>query len=522
LSIDNTKKSSLVVSTSIVSAWTAFSRVLGLIREQVMAYYFGASAVTDVFVAAFRIPNLLRDLFAEGALSSAFVPVFKEKLVTESEAAAFGLARIVTTAMLIVIGAVVLLGIVATPFIVYISAYGFTADPEKYDLTVSLTQIMWVYLLLVSLSALVMGILNSFGRFGIPALSPAIFNIGSILCVVLLYHWFDVPIYTMAIGVLVGGLGQLAIQLPSLWRIGFRYRWTFSFLDESFKKVLKLFFPMIAGLSASRVNILVSTLIASFLMEGSLSFLNYSYRLMHFPLGVFAVALGTVALPNASELAARRDMVRLSTAFSDAISLNMFLVVPSAAFLALMGRDLVDVIYRWGAFSEANSAGTTLALLHYSYGLVGFAAVRVTVPIYYALKDAALPMKISVLSVVVNIALYYPLVKILDFAGLAAATSLAGLMNFALLLYFLPRRHVPVAYGPMLLRFVRIGVAAMLAFWAASMVPVAISHGWSDGIGRLFQFAVRLTAGGLLYLVLCAILRVSEIRLIVNRLRGHS
>jgi putative peptidoglycan lipid II flippase len=522
LSIDNTKKSSLVVSTSIVSAWTAFSRVLGLIREQVMAYYFGASAVTDVFVAAFRIPNLLRDLFAEGALSSAFVPVFKEKLVTESEAAAFGLARIVTTAMLIVIGAVVLLGIVATPFIVYISAYGFTADPEKYDLTVSLTQIMWVYLLLVSLSALVMGILNSFGRFGIPALSPAIFNIGSILCVVLLYHWFDVPIYAMAIGVLVGGFGQLVIQLPSLWRIGFRYRWTFSFLDESFKKVLKLFLPMIAGLSASRVNILVSTLIASFLMEGSLSFLNYSYRLMHFPLGVFAVALGTVALPNASELAARRDMVRLSTAFSDAISLNMFLVVPSAAFLALMGRDLVDVIYRWGAFSEANSAGTTLALLHYSYGLVGFAAVRVTVPIYYALKDAALPMRISVLSVVVNIALYYPLVKILDFAGLAAATSLAGLMNFALLLYFLPRKHVPVAFGPMLLRFVRIGVAATLAFWAASMIPVAISRSWSDGIGRLFQFAVRLTAGGLLYLILCAILRVGEIRLIVNRLRGHS
>jgi putative peptidoglycan lipid II flippase len=176
LSIDKIKKSSLVVSTSIVSAWTAFSRVLGLIREQVMAYYFGASAVTDVIVAAFRIPNLLRDLFAEGALSSAFVPVFKEKLVTESEAAAFGLARIVATAMLLVIGAIVLLGIVATPLIVYISAYGFTADPVKYDLAINLTQIMWIYLLLVSLSALVMGMLNSFGRFAIPAVSPAVWS----------------------------------------------------------------------------------------------------------------------------------------------------------------------------------------------------------------------------------------------------------------------------------------------------------------------------------------------------------
>jgi putative peptidoglycan lipid II flippase len=521
LSIDKIKKSSLVVSTSIVSAWTAFSRVLGLIREQVMAYYFGASAVTDVFVAAFRIPNLLRDLFAEGALSSAFVPIFKEKLVTESEAAAFGLARIVATAMLLVIGAIVLLGIVATPLIVYISAYGFTSDPVKYDLAINLTQIMWLYLLLVSLSALVMGMLNSFGRFAIPALSPAVFNVASILCVVLLYHRFDVPIYTMAIGVLVGGVGQLAIQLPSLWRIGFRYRWTFSFLDESFRRILKLFLPMVAGLSASRVNILVSTLVASFLAEGSLSFLNYSYRLMHFPLGVFAVALGTVSLPNASELAARRDMPRLGTAFSDAISLNMFLVVPSAAFLALMGRDLVDVIYRWGEFSEADAAGTALALLHYSYGLVGFAAVRVTVPIYYALKDASLPMKISILSVLLNIALYYPLVKMLDFAGLAAATSIAGLLNFALLLYFLPGKQVPVAFGPLLLGFVRVAAAATLAFWAASFIPVPVPAEWTEGIGRLFQFGVRLIGGGLFYLILCTILRVSEVRLIINRLRRH-
>ena len=519
MSTDKVKKNSLVFSTSIVSAATALSRVLGLVREQVMAYYFGASAVTDVFVAAFRIPNLLRDLFAEGALSSAFVPIFKDKLVTESEAASFGLARIVATAMLIVIGAVVLLGIVATPFIVYISAYGFTADPVKFDLAVSLTQIMWVYLLLVSLSALVMGMLNSFGRFGLPALSPAIFNIGSILCVVVMYDWFEVPIYTMAIGVLVGGIGQLAIQLPALWRIGFRYRWTFNFLDESFRRVLRLFLPMVVGLSASRVNILVSTLMASFLMEGSLSFLNYSYRLMHFPLGVFAVALGTVSLPNASELASRRDMDRLGTTFSDAISLNMFLIVPSAAFLALMGHDLVDVIFRWGEFSETNSANTALALLHYSYGLVGFAAVRVTVPIYYALKDASLPMKISVISVVLNIALYYPLIKMLDFAGLAAATSIAGLVNFVLLLYFLPRKQVPLAFGPMLLGFVRVGVAATLAFWVAPMIPVPIPPNWSEGMGRLFQFAIRLTSGGLLYLILCAIMHVSEIRLIVNRLR---
>jgi len=521
LSTDKVRKSSLIVSTGKVSGATAVSRVLGLVREQIMAYYFGASMATDVFVAAFRIPNLLRDLFAEGALSAAFVPLFKEKLVTDSEAEAFGLARTVITAILLVVGGLVLLGIVAAPAIVFISANGFTADPEKFNLTVGLTRVMMAYLLLVSLSALVMGMLNSFGRFGIPALSPAMFNLGIILSVMLMYHWFDVPVYTMAVGVLIGGVGQLAMQLPQLWRIRFRFRWSFNFLDETFKRTMRLFLPMVAGMSAGRVNILVSTLLASFLMEGSLSFLNYSYRLMHFPLGVFAVALGTVALPNASELAARKEMDRLGSAFADAIGLNMFLVLPSAAFLAIMGRDLVDVIYRWGAFSESNAANTALALLHYSYGLVGFAAVRVTVPIYYALKDSSLPMKISVVSVVVNLLLYYPLMKMLDFAGLAAATSIAGLVNFGLLLYYLPRKQVPVAYGSMFLSFVRIAVAATLAFWLATMISIGAPAGWSDSVVRIWQFLVKLAAGGAIYLILCAVLRVEEVRLLIRKLSGH-
>jgi putative peptidoglycan lipid II flippase len=313
----------------------------------------------------------------------------------------------------------------------------------------------------------------------------------------------------------VGGVGQLVVQLPQLWKIGFRFKFAFGFLDDSFKRVVRLFLPMVAGMSASRVNILVNTLVASFLVEGSLSFLNYSYRLMHFPLGVFAVALGTAALPQASELAARREMGRLGQAYADAISLNMFLIIPSAALLALMGRDLVDVIYQYGAFSGTDASNTALALLHYSYGLIGFAAVRVTVPIFYALKDSVLPMRISIASVALNMALYYPLTKMLSFAGLAAATSIAGLVNFVLLFVMLPRRGIPIPYGLILLKWLRIAVAAVLAVVCGRMIPVDLG---GAGAGRVVEFLAHMAAAGVFYVIFCWGLRVEEVGLALKRL----
>ncbi|MBD3401249.1 murein biosynthesis integral membrane protein MurJ, partial [candidate division GN15 bacterium] len=438
-----------------------------------MAYYFGAGMATDAFVTAFRIPNLLRDLFAEGALSSAFVPVFKEKMVKDSEESAFSLARIVLTLVLVFVGLVVLLGMIAAPAIIYVSAHGFTEDAAKFDLTVDLTRLMFVYLLLVSLSAVVMGMLNSFGRFGIPALAPALFNLGTIAGVLILYNVLPVPIYAMAIGVLIGGLGQVAIQLPLLWRIGFRFRPRFSLLDEGVKRVLRLFTPMVIGLSAGRVNILVNTLLASLLIEGAISYLNYAFRLMHFPLGVFAVALGTVALPKASEVATEGNMDKLARTFTEAINLNFLVIMPSAAFLAMWGTDLIELIFQYGAFSSLDTENTARALLHYSYGLLGLASVRVTVPFYYSLGDSRLPTKISVLAVLVNMGLYFVMVPLLGFAGLASATSLAGLLNFALLVYYLPTRGVPFRRRQVLLDAFRIGVAATLAVYISRLWPFA-------------------------------------------------
>jgi putative peptidoglycan lipid II flippase len=500
----------LVGSAGTVSLATAFSRVLGLVREQVMAYFFGAGLATDAFVTAFRIPNLLRDLFAEGALSSAFVPVFKEELEIESDRKAFELARIVITAILLVVGLIVLMGIVAAPALVYLSAHGFTSVPEKFALTVSLTRVMFIYLLLVSLSALVMGMLNSFGRFGIPAISPAMFNLGVVVTVFVLYKYFAQPVYTLAIGVIIGGLAQLAIQLPTLKRLGFSFRLRFDFFDEGLKKVVRLFAPMIVGLSAGRINILVGTLVASFMMEGSISYLNYSFRLMHFPLGVFAVALGTVALPQVSGMVARKEMERLSNTFLEAISLNLFVVVPSAVFLALMGNEVVGLIYHWGAFSRQDVANTSLALLHYSYGLIGFAAVRVTVPFFYAFGDSRLPMRISMLAVAVNMLLYYPLTKVLNFAGLAAATSIGGIINFVLLVAYLPRKGVVIPWGRLVLNGIRIALASFMAFYLALLWPYRFVAGESELLRRLADVFEPLVIASVLYVFFCFLFRVRE------------
>ncbi len=513
MSISKNKQETLIRSASKVSSATAFSRVLGLVREQVMAYYFGAGMLTDAFVTAFRVPNLLRDMFAEGALSAAFIAVFKKKLVSDEETKAFQLASTIISFIFVVVGTIVILGIIAAPAIIYLTAKGFTADPEKFNLTVSLTRIMFIYLLIVSLAALVMGILNSFGRFGIPALSSAMFNLGMILTVVLTYDYLDQPIYALAYGVVIGGLGQLFIQIPSLRKIGYRFRFNFNFLNPDFKKVINLVIPMIIGLSASRVNVLVSTLLASFLIEGSISYLNYSYRLMHFPMGVFAVALGTVALPKVAELVSKKDDQALTDTFVESFNLNMFILVPSAVLLAILGSEIVSLIFQWGAFSVADAGNTSLALLHYSYGLIGFATVRIIVPFYYAFDDSKMPMKFSIITVVVNLALYYPMIKILNFAGLAAATSIAGILNCGLLLYFLPRKGISIPFGKIGLHTFRVLVAAIIAVYLARMIPF-IPTVAPESVQRLINLVIPAVEAIIIYLILCSMFRIKEVRLI--------
>jgi putative peptidoglycan lipid II flippase len=510
MSTDKNSGQSMASSAGKVSVATAVSRVMGLVREQVQAYYFGAGLATDAFVTAFRIPNLLRDLFAEGALSSAFVPVFKDKIVRQSREEAYQLANYTLSNLTLIVGLIVAMGIIFTPAIIYISAKGFAEDPVKFELTVSLTRIMFIFLLMVSYSAVQMGILNSVGRFGVPALSPTFFNVGMIIAPVFLYGYFNVPIYTLAIGVIIGGIGQIVFQWPSLRRIGFRFRFKTNFKDEGMRRVWRLLSPMILGLSASRINILVNTLLASLLAEGAMSYLNYAFRLMHFPLGVFGVALGTVALPKISEDVARDQPDRIVKTFYEAFGLSMFLIAPSAVYLAGFGRDVIQLIYQRGAFDAADTANTATALFFYAFGLIGFAGVRVTAPVYYALGDAKGPMYYSMISVVLNIALNFAFIPFWGFGGLAAATSIAGLANLLLLIVNMKNKISGVSFSFLGIHLLKIIVAALGAYaiiWAIGL-DALIGHG--DIWGKILIVTLQILGMGGTYLLILRLLRVNE------------
>lgn len=520
VSTDKPAPHSLAKAASIVASATAFSRLTGLVREQIVAFYFGASLAADAFFTAFRIPNLLRDLFAEGALSSAFVPVFKERLVKNGKEEAFALADVVMSWLLVAVGLVTLVGVLVTPFIVYITAHGFTDVPEKFQLTVVLTRIMWPFLILVSLGAMIMGMLNSFGKFGVAALASSMFNVGSILSIILLYSVLDEPAHALAYGVLIGGFGQVLIQVPQLLRLGYRPKFRLSLWHPGLTQILKLFGPIVVGLSAGRVNILVSTLLASFLVEGTMSYLNYSFRLMHFPLGVFAIALGTVSLPRASELVATGQMETLSKTFVRALNMNMLLIIPSAVFLGLMAPEIVTLIYKWGRFTDTDMIGTSRTLLHYSYGLIGMAAVRVTAPVYYALGDAKTPMNVSIAAIGMNIALYFPLMAGFNYAGLAAATSIASLANFVGLLVLLPPKGVPLPWQRLVLEWTKIAIAAAVAFYTAKMLPIDFTQALSLVAGRLLNVFVPALLAVIIFAGLCLLLRSESFSAILERLRS--
>ena len=473
----------------VVSAAVFSSRILGLVREQVFATCFGAGRELDAFVTAFRIPNLFRDLFAEGALSAAFVATFTQEESRHGAGAAWRLANLVVNALALIVGLVCVAGIVWAPLVTTAIAPGFEAIPGKTDLTIHLARIMFPFLLLVALAAVAMGILNTRNRFGIPAAASTFFNLGSVVGG-LACAWWLAPDYFaalrglapldpsateraitgMAIGTLIGGLCQLLVQMPSLRRVGYRYRPLLSFRDPGVRQVLRLMAPATIGAAAVQVNVFVNSNFASYLGDGPVSWLNVAFRFMQLPIGLFGVAVGTVALPTLARHVAADDRAALTRTLRQSLELIGALCIPAAVGLALYGVPVIGLIYEHGRFGHADTIAAAHALTAYAIGLAGYAGIKVLAPAFYALDDARTPMLVSVISILVNLTLNWIFVHLLGLGhvGLALSTSVVALGNFVLLYVFLRRRigALDGRLGGTLLRVV-VAAGVMAGFGAA-------------------------------------------------------
>lgn len=430
----------VVKAAGIIGASTFLSRVLGFVRDMVVARAFGASHVADAFYVAYRIPSLLRELFAEGSMSAAFVPVFTQTLTTESRDEARRLARAAFSLILVVVTTVTVVGMVFAPWIVAVIAPGFGDDPGKSALTTDLTRIMFPYLLWISLAALAMGVLNSVRAFAAPALSPALFNLSIIAAVFLLAPFLDEPVLAVAWGVFIGGLAQLLVQVPSLRQANMGLGWLWRPDHPGLRRMGILLIPTLVGLSVSQVNIFINTLLASFLARGSVTYLYYAMRLVQFPLGVFGVALSTALLPTMSTHAAKHDVAALRDTLSFGLRLILFITIPAMVGLIALRTPIIHVLFEHGRFVAADTVGTAAALLGYTVGLWAFAGVRVVVPVFYARQDTTTPVVVAAACVLINIALSLVLMGPLAHAGLALATAIASAVNFVALLAVLHRR----------------------------------------------------------------------------------
>jgi putative peptidoglycan lipid II flippase len=514
------KSSSVTRSASVVSLGVMGSRVMGLVREVVLAALFGASREFDAFLMAFRIPNLLRDLFAEGALSAAFVSTFTQKFARDGEKSAWRLANLVTNALLLIVGAVVLLGIFATPWIVNAIAPGFREIAGKTELTVTLTRIMFPFLLLISLAALAMGVLNSRQKFGIPANASTMFNIAAIAFGVPLGYFLDPnfgprALYGVAIGTLIGGAAQWLFQVPSLFKVGYRYEPALDWRDDDFRNVVRLVGPATLGIAAVQINIFVDNFFASFFGNGAVSWLNCAFRLMQFPIGVFGVAVGVATLPHVSAHVARGDVDKFRETLGRSVRLVLFLCIPAACGLAILAKPIVALIYQHGRFDASATAETALILQMFAVGLVGYAAIKVVAPAFYAFGDAKTPARVAMASIFVNGFLdwLFAMRWKMGPSGLALSTSAVALTNFAWLLVLMRRKIGKLDGQKLAQSAIRIGGASAVMTMAVIFVAdfLAQTFGNVSIAARAAVVFGAIGAGLLAFGASCKLLRVEEL-----------
>lgn len=494
---------------------TAISRVLGLVREMVFAHLFGSSRSTDAFNAAFRIPNLLRDLFAETSLSAAFVPVLTEEK-SKGRARENLLASNILNTLLLVVGAVTVLGMIFRRPVASLVAMGFSRIPEKLALTSSLTFITFPFLLFVSLAAWAMSYHNTEGSFFVPSVAPAFFNVFSIAVPVAMFGWYTAhggdPIFGAAIGVTVGGLMQFLIQVPGVFRRGYRYRLYLNWHDPQFRKVMALFVPVAIGLAGSRINVFINTVLVSYQAERSMTWLNYAYRIMHLPLGLFGMAVGTVALPRFSRLVLDDKKEELKSSLVDSLKMVFFLTVPSSILIAFFAQPITRLIYQRGHFTAEDTAAVSQALILYTLGIPFISALRNVASVFYAHKDARAPMYASFASIGLNIVMNLALMKPIGFLAFPLSASVASVVNIYLLIRWLPKKIGVINFGQVYVYFLKLTLASAAAGLAGIYGFKALAPRF--GLTFLPVFGLTLVCGAASLLIFyfgCRLLGLAEV-----------
>ncbi|MDD4733108.1 MAG: murein biosynthesis integral membrane protein MurJ [Desulfovibrio sp.] len=497
----------LARNTLVVAGATLISRVLGFVRDVIVAFALGAGAAADAFFVAFRIPNLLRRLFGEGSLTMAFIPVYTRVREEQGDRAAREMARSALVWLVLILGGLTLLVEALAGPLTYVVAPGFADDPERFGMTVNLLRIVFPYVILICSVALCMGILNAHGHFLAPALAPVLLNVALIAAALAGYYAGGNVAVCMAVGVLGGGVLQWLLQQPFLRMQGFTWRGAWSWRDAGVRRMAVLMLPTVFGAAVYQVNILLGTLLASFLPEGSVSYLYYADRLVQFPLGVFGLAVSTAALPSLSALAARGNMTEFNRTLRTALGLTLFISLPAMAGLLALSEPLMRLLFLRGAFTLEAVQASALALVAYAGGLPFIAGLRPLVAAYYSLENTRTPVLVAALSMVANIGLGAWWMQIYGHVGLALAVSVSSALNFLLLLLLLVKR---LERAPLpLASFVKCSLLAGVVYAGA----------WASALGPYLLWLGLIPVWALVYFAGAVALRVPEADLLLSALR---
>lgn len=485
-----------------VSGMTMVSRILGFVRDALIARVFGAGLATDAFFVAFKLPNLLRRIFAEGAFSQAFVPVLAEYKQKKGETETRLFLSHISATLSIVLLIVTIIGLFAAPYIIYLSAPGFAKNPDKFALTVELLQITFPYIFFISLSSLAGSVLNTWNRFSVPAFTPTLLNVSFILCSLFLAPYLERPVLALAWAVFLGGILQLAFQLPALKSIGMLPLPRFALKDAAVWRVIRQMGPAIFGVSIAQISLVINTIFASFLASGSVSWMYYADRLMEFPTGVLGVALGTILLPSLSKHAANRSGEEYSALLDWGIRLSLLLALPSAVGLAVLAHPLIATLFMYGQFSALDADMTQQALVAYAVGLVGLILVKVLAPGFYARQNIKTPVKIAIATLLATQLMNLLFIQSMQHAGLALAIGLGACLNAGLLWYLLRRHQIYQPQPGWLIFLAKLLFAVSLMAGALYGLNIFFNPDWhASALVRVIWLCALIVAGMAVYFI---------------------